>query len=373
MQVPCERLILACSFLAASIFFASGAAVGATLGDANADGVVDISDVQCTVLASLVVLPPPCLLDGKAIDVDCSGQVDVADIQLVVSLALSFPQAVLPAESDANGNGQHDDCEGSFCGDGVVDEGEQCDDGNALWGDGCAPNCEEEAGMDLVLIEGTVIFGGDVGPADELTIMISLVQVDDVYEYPEGSLYGASAQLGPVFPFEYQLQVAPGTYYLSAVLNKGGTEGFGPEDPATIYPYAVSVDTSDWASGVDMDLLGSTGEGQVSGTLTLTGGEAAPDDLLRVILSTTAPPAVTVSRELQFKPVVFPQAYTFEGVGTGTFYVLAQLDVGDDSAEEPGAEDFVGLYPSFMNPQTVTLGPGEMVENIDFSLGPSPF
>lgn len=372
MRIPAGRLVLVCSFLAASVLCSSTAA-GAAPGDANSDGVVDISDVQCTVLASLVALPPVCLQDATAIDVDCSGQVDVADIQLVVGLALSFPQAVLPAESDANGNGQHDDCEGSFCGDGVVDEGEQCDDGNALWGDGCSPNCEEEAGMDLVLIEGTVLFSGDVGPADELTIMISLVPVDDVYEYPEGSLYGASAQLAPVFPFKYQLQVAPGTYYLSAVLNKGGTEGFGPEDPATIYPYAISVDTSDWASGVEMDLLGSTGDGQVSGTLTLTGGEAGPDDRLYVYLSTTAPPAVSVSRQLQFKPAVFPQPYTFEGVGTGTFYVLAQLDVGDDSAEEPGAEDFVGLYPSFMNPQTVTLGPGEVVENIDFALKPPPF
>jgi cysteine-rich repeat protein len=35
-------------------------------------------------------------------------------------------------------------CEAGICGDGVVDEGEECDDGNNNAGDGCGPDCTIE-------------------------------------------------------------------------------------------------------------------------------------------------------------------------------------------------------------------------------------
>ena len=37
------------------------------------------------------------------------------------------------------------------CGDGIVDDGEACDDGNNVDGDGCAVNCVAEAPADRAL------------------------------------------------------------------------------------------------------------------------------------------------------------------------------------------------------------------------------
>jgi cysteine-rich repeat protein len=39
------------------------------------------------------------------------------------------------------------------CGDGVIDDDEECDDGNAVAGDGCSASCQEEFGYDCVLAD----------------------------------------------------------------------------------------------------------------------------------------------------------------------------------------------------------------------------
>jgi len=48
----------------------------------------------------------------------------------------------------ANGDGCSSDCmdEADLCGNGTVDYGEECDDGNSVAGDGCAPDCTVEPG-----------------------------------------------------------------------------------------------------------------------------------------------------------------------------------------------------------------------------------
>jgi len=49
------------------------------------------------------------------------------------------------------------DCQkGPFCGDGIVDEGEECDDGNMLDGDGCSLSCKVEVGDPAQCEEGTI-------------------------------------------------------------------------------------------------------------------------------------------------------------------------------------------------------------------------
>ena len=348
-------------------------ALALTPGDANGDGVVDVSDLQCAVLASLAPESPPCLLDIGAVDINCDDDVDVADIQLLVGLVLVFPAPGLPVGVDFNGNGVHDACEGAFCGNAAVEEDETCDDGNQVWGDGCTPLCEDETGMNLVLIEGTVSYSGNVGLSDVLVIMVSNVPIEDLYDYPEDTVAAALINPGPQFPFFYQAPVQAGTYWVSAILNKGGTEGLGPEDPATSYPFALEVDADNWAMGVDMDLLGSSGTGQISGTISIENGQATPNDRLHIVLSTTPPPEVNVSKSISVKPVSFPYTYVFENIGFGTFYVAAQFDVGDNNEDQPGDEDYLGVYQSFMNPKPIALAPGEVVDGIDFTVYLDPF
>lgn len=49
-----------------------------------------------------------------------------------------------PGEPAGEPNECREDC--TFCGDGILDPGEECDDGNNVGGDGCSPYCEDEFG-----------------------------------------------------------------------------------------------------------------------------------------------------------------------------------------------------------------------------------
>ncbi|WP_295802263.1 PKD domain-containing protein [uncultured Microbulbifer sp.] len=49
-----------------------------------------------------------------------------------------------PGQTDANGNGQGDACEGVICGNGLLQGSEACDDGNIQGGDGCSNICTLE-------------------------------------------------------------------------------------------------------------------------------------------------------------------------------------------------------------------------------------
>ncbi len=48
------------------------------------------------------------------------------------------------ANSDDEANACRTSCRAAYCGDGVQDEGESCDDGNLVSGDGCTDTCEQE-------------------------------------------------------------------------------------------------------------------------------------------------------------------------------------------------------------------------------------
>lgn len=97
-------------------------------GDVSGDGIANVVDVQCNVVANLwslegqVGAAPPCLVGelapNIAADHTCDGVVSVSDTQLAVVYALGMP---LSPVIDPNGNQCPDVCEVDSDGDGAFD------------------------------------------------------------------------------------------------------------------------------------------------------------------------------------------------------------------------------------------------------------
>ncbi len=94
---------------------------GGSCADADFDGICNDVD--------------SCPLDA-ANDADADGKCGNVD---------NCPNKYNPDQKDSNGNGQGDVCEGIVCGNGLLQSGEQCDDGNMVGGDGCSAVCTTES------------------------------------------------------------------------------------------------------------------------------------------------------------------------------------------------------------------------------------
>lgn len=89
--------------------------VGELNGDVNADGTINVQDVQCLVIGSLWQLagsvgdPPGCLAGDDPLigDLDCTDTITVIDTQISIFLALAIP---LSTALDANQDGCPDTC-----------------------------------------------------------------------------------------------------------------------------------------------------------------------------------------------------------------------------------------------------------------------
>jgi len=68
--------------------------------------------------------------------------------------------------SNAPGASCRTDCTLARCGDGVVDPGEVCDDGNTLPGDGCAPDCRSQFAVMNVPTAANLMSAWALGTAD---------------------------------------------------------------------------------------------------------------------------------------------------------------------------------------------------------------
>lgn len=73
------------------------------------------------------------------------------------------PEVPNVLQEDADGDGAGDDCDRGACGDGMLDPGEECDDGNLVAGDGCEPRCTlTERCTRPLTTRGSAIGGGAI-------------------------------------------------------------------------------------------------------------------------------------------------------------------------------------------------------------------
>ena len=266
---------------------------------------------------------------------------------------------------------------GTCCGDGFTTEGEQCDDGNLVDGDGCSSLCTYE--INLASISGAIAYAGEPNEADTVWIMAftnpEVDPVDPVGEPDHVEIVSA------VFPLEYTISVASGTFYLGVVMDLGGDgdEGFGEEDFGVMYKVGgevapVVVGEGVDVTGIDVELTEPEGPelGSVSGVIAF-GGEVTEEDSLFVYLSSTPSNEgqLDIEKETKYKPVQFPLAYKVQNVTPGAYYVVATFDKNDDIQDGLGAEgDVVVGHPNADGDVQILVAPGEDVIDIDIEMGP---
>ncbi|MEY4950553.1 MAG: hypothetical protein RL698_2764 [Pseudomonadota bacterium] len=83
-----------------------------------------------------------------------------------------------PGQEDVDGNGRGDACDAS-CGNGIVEPGEACDDGNLVAGDGCEPDCRVGLAGGCPAVPMTVCRRPVVAGKASLAIKNALVDSDD--------------------------------------------------------------------------------------------------------------------------------------------------------------------------------------------------
>lgn len=162
------------------------------------------------------------------------------------------------------------------CGDGHVDDGEDCDDGNAVSGDGCSSTCRDEntAGLPLLHVEWlvTMLAGGPVTCSPGAT---ASVHVDPE---AQGSAVVRS------FPCEARVADIPikaGDYEVRVDI----LDGDGDVEIGSL-PHAVTVDTTNGSVTVPMfvDAGYFTAQWKIlsSGPVTCTDAGVAEVDLVAI-------------------------------------------------------------------------------------------
>ena len=263
------------------------------------------------------------------------------------------------------------------CGDGNQDPGEACDDGNDADGDGCSSTCTLEGGMG---VSGAVECDSSATGQDALVVFASSSPIPDLFDMEEGAIEFMTSISGPDFAQDYELEIGEaGNYYVYAMFDKGGdgdengyTEGVDVGGAYALNPAQVLDGQMKESVNISLDCGGAAGTGCVSGTISFT-GNLTGDDGFQVGLTESPPmidpvPVVDVT----VTNPTFPYDFLLCNAPAGSYYVVASLDIGNNSGQQPGPEDFFGVYISFGNLQQVTVVADQTVSGKNFSLAPAP-
>lgn len=133
------------------------------------------------------------------------------------------------------------------CGDGNIDAGETCDDGNAVDGDGCSSTCQSEAGFVCTPVEKQDTTACTAGAGDCLVLPI-------IYRDFDG---------------EHEATGHPDFFYMGAGGRRCVPNASGQQDDTTTYPgnggsMCWASDSTDLCSGIVMDTLGADGKPQLN-------------------------------------------------------------------------------------------------------------
>jgi cysteine-rich repeat protein len=136
---------------------------------------------------------------------DCSVNGEVFECPLGTQCGVAARQCVAPGTCGngiVDGNEQCDDgnavsgdgcsatCQLEHCGNGVVDHGEECDDGNAIAGDGCSPHCRIERCGNAVVDPGEQCDdGADNGDGRDCTAACQIAVCGDGLVDTAGAAY----------------------------------------------------------------------------------------------------------------------------------------------------------------------------------------
>ena len=260
------------------------------------------------------------------------------------------------------------------CGDGNQDPGEACDDGNDIDGDGCSSTCTLEGGMG---VSGAVECDSSASGQDALVVFASSAPIPNLFEMEEGALEFMTSIPGPDFAQDYELEIGEaGNYYVYAMFDKGGdgdengyTEGVDIGGAFTMNPAQVLEGQMTESVNISLDCGGAAGTGCVSGTISFSGNLTGDDGFMVGLTNVPGAPPV-LSQEVN-NPT-FPYDYLLCNAPAGAYYVVASLDIGNDSGDQPGPEDMFGVYVSFGNMQQVTVVADQTASGNNFSLAPPP-
>jgi len=207
--------------------------------DGNADG-GDGCEMDCTFT---------CDDDAACDDGDLCNGGEMCDTAVTHACVPGMPVAdMTPCGTDLVCNAGA--CIGAGCQNGVVDPGEQCDDGNATAGDGCEPDCSFTCGDDTDCSDGDACNGSETCDVASHTCSMGMVPDCDAMLSPDAC---NTASCDPTMGCTLTLMDGDGDGHAPEGLGDCGTDCNDMDD--TVYKFAAEL-----CDGIDNDCDDRTDE-----------------------------------------------------------------------------------------------------------------